>query len=160
MAIAVRRKLLSIKFDNYIPEPNSGCHLWLGGVDKDGYGVFPILDDFGKHKSLKAHREAFRYYCVDPGNKHVLHHCDTPCCINVAHLYLGNPNLNAKDRVRRGRSRGGICKGEAHGQAKLSAPDVLEIRRLYLNGIKQRVIADRFNIKQQTVSKIVNNKRW
>jgi hypothetical protein len=21
-----------------IPEPNSGCHLWMGAVDKDGYG--------------------------------------------------------------------------------------------------------------------------
>jgi DNA invertase Pin-like site-specific DNA recombinase len=23
-----------------IPEPNSGCHLWMGAVDKDGYGQF------------------------------------------------------------------------------------------------------------------------
>lgn len=28
--------------DKWIPEPNTGCWLWLLGVDKDGYGKIKV----------------------------------------------------------------------------------------------------------------------
>lgn len=96
------------KLGKYIPEPNSGCWLWLGSVDKDGYGTIRRPD--GAH--LKAHRESYRYHCEDPGEDQVLHHCDTPCCINPSHLYRGDPALNGRDKRVRMRSRNmyGRCK--------------------------------------------------
>ena len=34
----------------------------------------------------------------------VLHACDTPLCVNPAHLYLATEKRNAQDRHQRGRS--------------------------------------------------------
>ncbi len=99
---------MGAKLEKYIPEPNSGCHLWVGSVDKDGYGTIRRAD--GAH--LKAHRESYRYHCVDPGENQVLHTCDTPCCINPEHLYEGDPAANGRDKRIRMRSRNmyGACR--------------------------------------------------
>ena len=43
---------------------------------------------------------------------------------------------------------------------KLSIKKVTEIRKLYSEGYKQRKIAEKFNICNQHVSRIINNKRW
>jgi hypothetical protein len=34
---------LSIRFvDKYIPEPNSGCWIWVGDINDSGYGIIDI----------------------------------------------------------------------------------------------------------------------
>ncbi len=43
---------------------------------------------------------------------------------------------------------------------KLTEPEVVQIRQLWEDGLKQRDIADRFNVTQGTVSLIVNRKFW
>lgn len=50
--------------------------------------------------------------------------------------------------------------GENHNRAKLTNSDIYEIRKLADNGLKQKVIAKIFGVAQQTVSKIVNKRRW
>jgi hypothetical protein len=84
---------------HFIPEPNTGCHLWLGRVDKDGY---PVTDQPGlKHRPC-------RYMCegLQP-EEHALHHCDVRSCINPEHLYRGDVAQNMADKMRRGRWKGG-----------------------------------------------------
>jgi hypothetical protein len=64
-----------------IPEPNTGCWLWLGCPDAAGYGRTTIGG---------AHRHVWRLYgrAVD-GVNHVLHHrCGVRRCVNPAHLDL------------------------------------------------------------------------
>lgn len=83
----------------WMPEPMTGCHLWVGGVDHHGYGLF-----WNGERSIGAHRFAFELVNGPvPEGLHVLHHCDTPACCNPLHLYAGTPADNVRDALERGR---------------------------------------------------------
>jgi len=76
-----------------------GCWEWTGSIDKDGYGQIHLHG-----KTIRAHR--FAYMLVNgetPDNKHVLHTCDNPACVNPNHLWLGTNQDNVDDRERKGR---------------------------------------------------------
>lgn len=81
-----------------IPEPNSGCLLWLGHTMKSGYPVFQM-----DGKKWGGNRLAYMLtYGVIPIGLHILHKCDTPNCVNPDHLYAGTPLDNQRDmRIRR-----------------------------------------------------------
>lgn len=65
-----------------VPEPNTGCHLWLASTDLAGYGGFCIKD-----KKIMAHRVAyFLYKGPIPEDFVVDHLCDNPSCVNPLHL--------------------------------------------------------------------------
>jgi hypothetical protein len=83
----------------HIPEPNSGCWLWLGATSPSGYGN---IYAFGS--SLRAHRASWVIFRgAIPAGMHVLHKCDTPSCVNPDHLFLGSHADNMADKVRKGR---------------------------------------------------------
>ena len=87
-------------WDHTIPEPNTGCLLWLGH-SYDRYGNFKI-----KGKGVRAHRYAYELtYGPIPTGLCVLHGCDTPLCVNPEHLFLGTQKENAMDREAKGRGR-------------------------------------------------------
>ncbi len=88
----------------WTPEPNSGCWLWTRSVNDRGYGqVYPK----GKRNPEKAHRYSWQIHNgTIPAGLHVLHHCDTPACVNPAHLYLGTRSENMREAVSKGRHRG------------------------------------------------------
>lgn len=92
-----------------IPEPNTGCFLWLGCVKRHGYGVVGVKRSgrTGRSgwRSEAAHRVAWELANgpVPPG-LFVLHTCDQPGCINPKHLYVGTQFDNMQDSVRRKRS--------------------------------------------------------
>jgi hypothetical protein len=139
-----------------IPEPNSGCLLWLGAADRFGYGT--IWD--GKIR-WKTHRLAFVLKRGPiPDGMHVCHHCDNPYCINPDHLFLGTPADNAADKVQKGRARGNPTAGERHSQARLTATAVLEIRRRYGAGESQRALASAYGVGKTTIQDIVSLKKW
>lgn len=50
--------------------------------------------------------------------------------------------------------------GEAHWCAKLTDAQVLEIRQEHANGVQQKVLADRFGVRQQTVSRVCRRTNW
>lgn len=87
--------------DNSELVTETGCRIWLLGLHgRSSYGQLRY-----KGKTCYAHRLAYEVFVKEiPANRHVLHICDVPCCINPAHLYIGTPADNAKDRVRRGRN--------------------------------------------------------
>jgi hypothetical protein len=82
-----------------IPEPNTGCWLYLGALGKNRYGTIGI----GKRK-VSAHRASYEAHLGEiPLGKIILHKCDTKACVNPSHLLIGTHHDNAVDRSRRSR---------------------------------------------------------
>jgi hypothetical protein len=66
--------------------------------------------------------------------------------------------LTPKEQMDAGNFERRVAHGATHYYAKLSSTDVVEIRRLCLEGMTQTEVAKMFNVRQQTISKIVRNK--
>ncbi len=121
--------------EKYIPEPMSGCWLWIGAVIPDGYGSFRMGDQV-----VGAHCASYRMAKDDiPPDMCVLHKCDTRLCVNPDHLFLGTKTVNNQDRKAKGRSVTGdkhgfrrhpelIPKGEQNGKAKLTTAGAIRIK--------------------------------
>lgn len=134
------------------PEPNSGCWLWTGHLNKWGYGSVGYHD-----KQIYAHRLSYQLHKgVIPTGMLVCHKCDTPSCVNPDHLFLGTPSDNMKDMARKDR-----CvrfSGETNVNSKLTDAHVYEIREAA--GVSQASLARKYGISQSVVSMIRRNKRW
>jgi len=89
-----------------MPIPETGCHIWLGCVCKDGYGR---LGDVPKGTPQLPHRKAYEQFVGPiPASMKVCHRCDTPSCVNPDHLFLGTQKDNLRDMFakRRAKPRG------------------------------------------------------
>jgi hypothetical protein len=75
------------------------CWLFVGWLDKDGYGV---LVHQGVHQ--RAHRVAWALTNGPiPQGLSVLHRClQTPMCCNPRHLYVGTQRQNVADSIADG----------------------------------------------------------
>jgi hypothetical protein len=133
-----------------------GCWEWKAYFNKGGYGVFNI----GKGLSIIASRMAFQLTKGEIINDlFVLHTCDNPRCCNPAHLYLGTDADNARDKKVRGRSV--RMFGESNGRHKITSDQVLDIRSSYCKGgISMRVLANKYDIHQSQIWRIVHGLRW
>lgn len=112
-----------------MPEPNSGCWLWLGAASKGGYGTVKH-----GHHTRAAHRVSWEVAngTQVPDGMVVMHKCDNPSCINPDHLRLGTQFDNLADMRRKGRSRignGGIQpRMPGSPREKLTEAQVVAIR--------------------------------
>lgn len=136
-----------------LPEPNSGCWLWLGQIrGASGYGAITI-----KNKVCSAHRVSYEVHCGPiPHGMFVCHRCDNRICVNPYHLFLGTPAENMADMISKGRQRNAV--GSRHGRAKLTAADVIAIRAA--TGITHQSLADRYGVSRQQVSRICSRGNW
>lgn len=94
-----------------LPEPNTGCVLWLGNHNAAGYGRFGMEPSPSAKRGLKnrlAHRYSYATFRGPiPESLCVLHRCDTPACVNPDHLFLGTHADNVSDKEKKGRGTGG-----------------------------------------------------
>ena len=68
------------------PEPNSGCWLWMGYTNRDGYGTF---------SRRLAHRFAYELYRGPiPAGLTLDHLCRMRSCVNAAHLEICSQRAN------------------------------------------------------------------
>lgn len=83
------------QLENYIPVPESGCWLWLGPVQTNGYGRIWLGDGYGtaSREIYMHHKGALPYWKI----AHVLHKCDTPLCVNPDHMFVGDQRDNVRD---------------------------------------------------------------
>lgn len=66
----------------YIPEPNSGCWLWIGALNPNGYGQLKM-----PHQAVLAHRFSYERFNGPLLEGMVLDHlCRQRCCVNPEHL--------------------------------------------------------------------------
>lgn len=135
--------------NNYVPVTETGCWLWEGYTCRKGYGLLKV--DYEQHK---AHRVSYAFHVGNPEGLLVCHKCDTPACINPDHLFLGTPDDNSKDMVRKGRSP--VCSGEANPMNKLTDAQRSAIQ---LDSRSQYVIAAEYGVSQGRISRIKNNKK-
>lgn len=93
--------------DNFMKTVNkkASCWQWEGFVDRHGYGRSSINC---KHQG--AHRVSYQLFVGPiPHNKHVLHKCDNPGCVNPKHLYVGTHKDNMRDTSIRNRRHKTHC---------------------------------------------------
>ena len=147
--------------DRYVPEPNSGCWLFLGAMSgpRRNYGII----SGAKRKIFKAHRVSWeRAYGPIPGGLWCLHKCDTPQCINPDHLFLGRARENTDDMVRKGRARKALNAPpkQLPANAKLNADLVREMRLAYKAGVKRRHLSARFGVSRELIYQVTHNIAW
>jgi len=142
---AEERATLAIQLENKSREETStGCRLWTGPLDRDGYGFIQV----GRHQE-RAHRVAYVLSCgaIAPGLL-VRHTCHTPGCIR--HVITGTAKQNAADRDLAGRSG---TKGR-HGpkRPRLTAEDVIAMRFFLNLKMMVKVTAGAFDVCPSTVA--------
>lgn len=150
--------------DRVVRVPFSGCWIFTGAANDFGYG---IVGGGGRGQpNDRAHRITYKHFCGDiPSGMFVCHACDVPSCCNPDHLFLGTNQDNVNDMVKKKRNspppRNPHVVGSAHPGAKLTEQQVLLIRNTYAKGFgTQQELADCYGVARQTISKIVNNKRF
>lgn len=130
------------------PCPNAG-----------GYSVVSLRKD-GERKTYLVHRlvlETFVGPC--PAGHEGMHLDNNPQNYHLANLKWGTYSENSQQRHDEGRAR--QPKGEAHGRAKLTVSQVLEIRALYdLGGITQVGLGKRFGVSHAVIRSIGLRKTW
>lgn len=146
------------------------CWLWTRAKDSCGYGNFRIGGRSG-HVYL-AHRISYALaHGTTPTDKSVLHSCDTPACVNPAHLWLGTQLDNMRDCAAKGRTRilvgdespwrthpERMIRGEKQWQAKLNddaVRDILSSPHLHINEL-----AKRYNVTPTTVHFVRVRRTW
>ena len=143
--------------------PFSGCWVFMGATNDFGYG---IVGTGGRGApNDRAHRITYRHFCGEiPSGMFVCHRCDVPSCCNPDHLFLGTNQDNVRDMISKGRNspppRNPHVVGSVHPGSKLTEDQVVRIREAYSRGVKQKDLAQQYGVVHQTISKVVNNRRF
>jgi hypothetical protein len=137
---------------SWVPEPNSGCWLWLGTVGKDGYGK-----SGSNYRTVRAHRLAWQLYRGPvPEGLCVCHVCDVRSCVNPGHLFLGSNAENMLDMSWKGRA----AQGERSAFAKLTQPQVERARAMLNGGARTDDLARLLGINRSTMQRIATGHAW
>ena len=137
--------LVSERFDKlFIPEPNSGCWLWLGALSTSRGG-----SQYGRvafnGKNARAHRVSYQMVIGEiPHGLQLDHLCRMPCCVNPDHL---EPVSNAENTLR-----GRIARGPKMYCVRGHFIDGIKIRRYHRQCTKCKSIAGlrRYHARKST----------
>ena len=127
------------------------CWMWAASKNAKGYGTIGV-----DYSSRLAHRVAWELETGPiPDGAVICHHCDTPGCVNPAHLFLGTQADNVADMRAKGRNNG--PRGERCHTAKLNENDVREIRA---STLKNAELARRHGVTGSMIAAIRHRKSW
>jgi len=152
---------LALRFWSYV-SVSDGCWLWTGFRNPLGYGRLGV-----RGRLELAHRVAWTLQRGPiPDGMGVLHRCDNPPCVRVAHLFLGTDADNNADKVRKCRQ----ARGETAGKAILTRPQVDEIRRRYgtrhgkgrpgSGGVTHRQLAEEYGVTLGAIEQVMLGRTW
>lgn len=130
-------------------EEGSSCILWVGRTNRGGYGRIEFMG-----QDWLAHRLSYTTYIGEiPEGLSVLHSCDTPGCINPAHLTAGTRADNVEDAASKGR----MVHGEEHHASVLTVERVRYIRG---SSKKHTELADELGVHPVTILNVRNRQTW
>ena len=155
MSGASTPRVSSSSFWDRVEKSPSGCWIWKGNVNEQGYGRVRF-----NGRSMLAHRVAWMLTHGDvPDGHFVCHQCDNPPCVNPEHLFTGTASDNNKDMHAKGRNN--QPHGEAVKVAKLSDEKVGRMRRLYKTGlISEPELARAFGVDGSIVHRALSGENW
>jgi len=135
-------KTISDLYSKCAHDKDSGCIVWKGHTNKNGYGRVYWKE---REKQYAVHRAAWELAVGPiPDGMLVCHTCDNPPCCNWGHLFVGDYKANSADMIEKGRQH-----------RKLSDDDVREIRRIYrTHSLSTKKIASMFGISSPLVNSI------
>jgi hypothetical protein len=129
-----------------IPEPMSGCWIWLASLGSHGYGNACIAN-----KATVAHRFSYEAFIGPiPAGMLIQHSCDNHWCVAPHHLSIGTDATNALDKMRKGRAA-----------KKLTDRDVRAIRaRIEVGADADEAIGGDFGVHKSMVARIRRGLAW
>jgi len=97
-------------FNKSMPEPNTGCWIWMGDSVKGGYGRFH-LSERNKSRKWLSHRISYKVFKGEIPDGHTIDHlCKNTHCCNPSHLEA----VTMKENTYRGNSFSRINKDKTH----------------------------------------------
>ena len=153
--LRAKRTLESRFWERVTPGAPDECWLWPVPPSHT-YGRIRS-EQYRGGKNVPTHRLSWEiHFGPIPDGMIVCHKCDTPACVNPAHLFLGTTADNMKDREEKGR----------HGfydqsvLSPLSSEQVVDIRQRHAQGETQSALAREYGVCLNTVHKIVHRRSW
>ena len=132
--------------------PETGC--WESNLEPSSlYGRIVI-----KRRRISVHRLAAHIFLGLDLNSDVwvLHKCDNKRCFNPDHLFLGHPQDNSTDMVNKGRS----ARGQRNSQSRLTAEDVINIKKSAAAGESGKSLAARYGVTPTAICHILRGRNW
>lgn len=150
--IACQSELAARFWSHVAIDANDKCWEWTAYRDDYGYGKVCVAA-----KQWQSHRYAYtlEHGPIPPG-MFVCHKCDNPPCCNPAHLFLGTCAENNKDCAAKKRT----ARGTGHGSSKVTEDQVLEMRRLWTQGVGITALHEIYGLHPESIRRIVESRRW
>lgn len=132
----------------------TGCWIWNGSRNKDGYGQIGI-----NNKIYSAHRLSYELLKTTiPEGLFICHTCDNPSCVNPDHLFTGTHQDNMDDMVAKGRSP--KQRGEDASSTVLTEEQAQYILDFNHYHGSLTILAERFGVDVSTIFYVKNGKSW
>lgn len=132
----------------------TGCVVWSGRTDRDGYGSHRV-----EGRNVRLHRWSWEEANGRPipDGLGVLHSCHTRACVNPDHLRPGSQRENMRDRQAADRQ----AKGSRNGRSKLTERQVAAAKRLLLDGVSPRArLARLLGVDPTTLRDVERGRIW
>lgn len=156
LAQTVDRFWSKVNKDGPIPPHNptlGPCWPWTALTRGHGYGKYDVGG-----KAVIAHRYSYELAHGPIGAGVLLRHdCDTPACVNPAHLTPGTTQDNIADKVTRGR----VQSGTTCYNAKLDEAAVRDIRQRHAEGSATKLgLARQYGVSRWLIGLVLQRKSW
>jgi hypothetical protein len=123
------------------------CRIWIGLIDKRGYGKTSI---FGRSFRCHVLSCSIKNKMHLPENKLTRHLCSVKACINEDHLEFGTDSENGFDTAIHGSK-----------SVKLNMKKAEKIRELYKTGkYTYAVLGEKYDVDATAICSIINNRTW
>jgi len=118
------------------------------------------LSENGEAKTYFLHRIILKTFVLNLGRKPCVNHIDNnPINNNLNNLEWCTERENRLHCIKQNR-QAGQPKGEKNTNAKLKNKDVIEIRKMKINGISTIRIAKKFNMHRETIRMLLKGMTW